>query len=95
MASYVVAFSSIEFLHSPYLSQPSVSNKDMTLKVAERIVKADETGVKFVTKQITSESYAEQVTEASSRIVLVIFMILIPLLFIGAAIFIFIIRRNA
>lgn len=95
MASYVVAFSSIEFLHSPYLSQAAVSNKDMTLKVAERIVKADETGVKFVTKQITSESYAEQVTEASSRIVLVIFMILIPLLFIGAAIFIFIIRRNA
>lgn len=94
MASYVVAFSSIEYFYSAYNSQASVSNNDICLAVAERLVRADKNGVKFTSKTITNESYAEQVTESSTKAMQVIFMILLPILSIAAGIYIFIRRRN-
>lgn len=95
IASYIMAFSSVEFLNSPYNSQASVSNKDITLKTAERIVRAEESGIQFVSKTITSESYAESVTETKAKIMQAIFMIIIPVLCIAAGIYIFVRRRNA
>ena len=95
IASYIVAFSSTEFLHSPYNSQSAVSNKDMTLKITERLVRAEENGIKFVSKTISNESFAESVTESSSRAMQLIFMILLPIISIAAGIYIFIKRRNA
>ena len=94
MASYVVAFSSIEYFYSAYNSQASVSNNDICLAVAERLVRADKNGVKFTSKTITNESFAEQVTESSTKTMQVIFMILLPILSIAAGIYIFIRRRN-
>lgn len=95
IASYIMAFSSVEFLESPYNSQASVSNKDITLKAAERIVRAEESGIQFVSKTISSESFAESVTETKAKAMQAIFMIIIPLLCIAAGIYIFIRRRNA
>ena len=94
MASYVVAFSSIEYFYSAYNAQASVSNNDICLAVAERLVRADKNGVKFTSKTITNESFAEKVTENSTKAMQVIFMILLPILSIAAGIYIFIKRRN-
>ncbi len=94
MSSYVVAFSSIEYFYSAYNAQASVSNNDICLAVAERLVRADKNGVKFTSKTITSESFAEQVTESSTKAMQLIFMILLPVLSIAAGIYIFIKRRN-
>lgn len=95
MSSYVVAFSSIEYFYSAYNSQASVANNDICLAVAERLVRADKNGVKFTSKTITNESFAEQVTESSTKTMQLIFMIVLPLLSIAAGIYIFIKRRNA
>ena len=94
ISSYVVAFSSIEFIYSAYNAQAAVSNNDIALAVAERLVRADENGVKFTSKTITSESYSESVTETSSKMMQIIFMIALPILCIAAGIYIFIKRRN-
>lgn len=94
ISSYVVAFSSIEYIYSAYNAQASVSNNDISLAVAERLVRADENGIKFVSKTITSESFAESVTETSSKTMQIIFMIALPVLCIAAGIYIFIKRRN-
>ncbi len=94
ISSYVVAFSSIEYIYSAYNAQASVSNNDIALAVAERLVRADENGVKFTSKTITSESFSESVTETSSKMMQIIFMIALPVLCIIAGIYIFIKRRN-
>ncbi len=93
--STVVAFSSIEFIYSAYSKQASVSNMDLAFELAERLVRADKDGVKFVSKEITSESYAEKITESSSRTMQLVFMIALPIVCIAAGIYIFIKRRNA
>ncbi|MBO5019868.1 MAG: GldG family protein [Clostridia bacterium] len=80
MSSYVVAFSSIEYFYSAYNAQASVSNNDICLAVAERLVRADKNGVKFTSKTITNESFAEKVTESSTKAMHIIFMILLPIL---------------
>lgn len=95
ISSYVVAFSSSEFLYSPYNSQSAVSNRDITLAVSERLVRADKLGISFTAKTISTESFSEQVTENASKIVTWIFMIIIPILIVAAGIYIFIKRRNA
>lgn len=94
MSSYVVAFSSIEYFYSAYNAQASVSNNDICLAVAERLVRADKNGVKFTSKTITNESFAEKVTESSTKAMQIIFMILLPILSIAAGVYIFIKRRN-
>lgn len=93
--SYIVAFSSMEFLYSPYNSQAAVSNRDITLLMAERLVKADESGIQFVSKTIETESFAESVNETSAKVMQTLFMIILPLLSIAAGIYIFIRRRNS
>ena len=94
ISSYVVAFSSVEFLNSPYNSQEAVSNRNITLQLAERLVKAEKSGIQFVSKTIEIESFTESVTEASSKAMQIIFMIALPIISIAAGIYIFIKRRN-
>lgn len=95
ISSYVVTFSSAEFLYSPFNSQSSVSNRDITLAVSERLVRADKLGISFTSKKISNESFSEQVTEAASKTVTWIFMGIIPVLIVAVGIYIFIKRRNA
>lgn len=95
ISSYVFAFSSVEFLNSIYNEQSSVANKDITLACAERAVGAENTGVSFVSKTITNESFADSVSESNAMLIRVIFMVLLPLAMIAAGIVIFVRRRNA
>lgn len=93
--SYVYAFASVDFINSQYLEESIVSNKEITLKIAERICKADQNGITFDSKSITSESFSSEVTESKVTTVRAIFMFVIPALCIIAGVFVYIKRRNA
>lgn len=95
VSSYVFAFGTTEYLQSAYNEYTSVSNKDMTLACTERAVGAEDTGISFVSKTITDESFADSVSEAGTRVIRIIFMALLPIASIAAGIYIFIRRRNA
>ena len=56
---------------------------------------AEDTGISFVSKTITNESFADSVSETSARIVRIIFMGLLLVACIAAGIYIFIRRKNA
>ena len=95
ITSYVFAFASVQFIQSEYNEQSSVSNKNLTLACAERAVGAEDTGISFVSKTITNESFADSVSESSAGIVRIIFMGILPVACIAAGIYIFIRRKNA
>lgn len=95
ITSYVTAFSSTHFLESEYSEYSSVSNKNVLFAVSERGAGADKTDISFVSKYIDEESFADQVTEASSNTMRIIFMIILPIICIAAGIYIYIKRRNA
>ena len=95
IASYVLAFSSADFLTSAYNEQASVSNKEMTLAAAERAADADDMGITFVSKYIENESYSDKVTEGSVATMRLIFMIMLPIIMIVLGVYVYIKRRNS
>lgn len=95
ISSYIMAFSSVEFIQSEYNEQSSVANKNIILAAAERAVGAEDTGISFVSKTITNESYSDSVTESSARIIRSLFMFVLPIACIALGIYIFIRRKNA
>ncbi|MBR2489299.1 MAG: GldG family protein [Clostridia bacterium] len=95
ISSYVVAFSSTDFIYSNYNEESSVSNKDISVSMAERATGADKSDIYFVSKTITNESFAADVTQTQTTIIQIIFMGLLPILCIAAGIYIYIKRRNA
>jgi len=95
VSSYVMAFSSVQFIQSDYNELSSVSNKDITIAVAERAVGAEDSGILFVSKVITNENYTDKVTESSVVLIRIIFMGLLPVVLIVLGIYVYIKRRNA
>lgn len=93
--NHVFALSSIEFIHGEYSENSGLSNKNISFKVAERAVGAEETGIMFDTRTIETESFGADVTEASRNAMLVIFMILLPVAMIALGIFVYIRRKNS
>lgn len=91
----VIVFSSYDFIYSEYAETSSVGNKDVALSVADRATGADETGISFVTKVITDESFYSSVTEDAANRVYYIFMIALPVVCIIVGIFVYIRRKNA
>ncbi len=93
--SNVIVFSSFEFIYSEYSEYSGVSNKNMSLAAAERSVRAENTGISFISKTITNESFSDAVTQTASNIVTIIFMILLPITIIVAGIYVYIRRKNS
>lgn len=93
ITSYVTAFSSSHFLESEYNEYPSYSNKNIVLSVTERAVGVEESNISFVSKYITNEHF--EVTEVSAKMMRNIFMIMLPILTIAAAIFVYFRRKNS
>ena len=87
------AFSSSDFLESEYNEYPDFSNKDIVFAVSERAVGEEESEISFVSKQITNEYFT--VTEDSAELMRTIFMILLPILTIVAAIVVYFRRKNS
>lgn len=91
----VIALSSVDFISSELAEYQQTSNKNMSFAVAERAVLAEDTGISFVTKTITEESFAASVTETAADTIKWIFMILLPIACIVTGIVVYIRRRNA
>lgn len=91
----VIVFSSTDFVYSDFTEYEDTSNKNIAFAAAERAVGAEDTGISFVTKVITDQSFATSVTESSANNVLIIFVIALPLLIIGVCIFVCVWRRRS
>ena len=95
LESRVAVFSSAYFLGSDFNDSASVSNKELSLVLTERAAGTDNSGISFVSKEITNESFYESVTEGEANIVRALFMYILPVVIIALGIIIFIKRRNA
>lgn len=93
--SYIYAFSSIGYIESEWAEYNSLYNKNICLDAADTSAGVADSGVRFVSKTITNESFADSVTAAGSTVIRLIFMILLPLATIVLGVYIFIRRRNA
>ncbi len=95
IASYITVFSSVDFLDSQYNESASVANKDLTFAATERACGAEKSGISFVTKSISNESFSDSVTQSSVLVIRLLFMIVLPLAVLIAGVYIFVKRRNA
>lgn len=95
LTSYIMAFSSVEFVQSTWASYDSLCNQNIVMACTDRAAHVGDTSMTFTSKVINNQSFASQVTEGSTKTVTVIFMLAVPLLAIAAGIYVFIRRRNA
>lgn len=95
LASYVMAFSSIEYINSDWADYSGIANKNVVLACSDRAAGVEDAGISFVSKTITNESYADRVTAGGVMTVRTVFMIVIPIAVIAAGIIIFVRRRRA
>ena len=95
IANYVIAFSSFEFINSEYAEYESVGNKNIAFAAAERAVGAEDSGISFVAKVITNESFSTSVTETAVNLIMIIFMVALPVICIAAGIYVYIRRKNS
>lgn len=95
LLSYVMAFSSVEFIESSYAQYYTNSNEDVTVLCTGRASHIDinENTKIFTAKIIENEMFT--VTESQTTTVKVIFIYIIPIVIIAAGIFIYVRRRNA
>lgn len=91
----VYAFASFEFIYSAYNEYSDVANKNMSFAAAESAVNAEDTGIDFIAKTITNESFSDSVTEDVSNTINVIFMFILPIACIVAGIYVYIRRKNS
>ncbi len=95
ITSYVMAFSSVEFVSSIWADYDQLCNKNITISATDRASHVGDTSMKFTAKVIDNESFADAVNARSVKIVNVIFMFLIPITVVIVGIIVFIRRRNA
>lgn len=93
--NFVFAFSSVEFIHSEYSEMAQISNKNISFAAAERAVGAEDSGISFVSKTIENQSFSNAVTQSSSNVINIIFMILLPVGLIATSIYVYIRRKNS
>lgn len=94
-SSYIFAVGSIEYIFSDYSKMSTVSNQDIVLAVSERAAGAENTGIKFISKQIANDTFLDQINEGDANAVLWIFVIIIPVACIVVGIVVYIRRRNS
>ncbi len=91
----IIVFSSTDFVYSEYAENSNLSNKRMIFDAAETAVFTEDTGISFIPKTITNQSFASSVTETSANKIKWIFMIILPVGCLICGTFIYIRRRNA
>ncbi len=95
ITSYIMAFSSVEFVQSEWASYADLSNQDIVMSCTDRAAHVGDTSMTFTSKVITNESFASEVNQGNTRLVLIIFVFVIPIIVIAAGIVVFVRRRNA
>lgn len=95
IASYVYAFGSVEYIQSTWAENERVSNKNIVLACSERAANVEDTGISFISKTITNETFSDMVTSKSSSIIAIVFIGVLPLIMLVLCIVVYIKRRNA
>lgn len=95
ITSYVMAFSSVEFIQSTWASYSDLSNQDIVMAVSDRAAHVGDTSITFTSKVIENESFASAVTPSSTKAISIIFMFVIPIAIVVIGIVVFVRRRNA
>ncbi len=95
LTSYIMAFSSVEFVQSTWASYSNLSNQDIVMSCTDRAAHVGDTSMTFTSKVITNQSFASSVNENSIKLVTIVFMFVIPIAVIAAGIIVFVRRRNA
>lgn len=95
LTSYVMAFSSVEFVQSTWSSYSDVCNQDIVMACTDRATHVGDTSITFTSKFIENESFASSVSSGSSKVVMAVFMFIIPILMIVIGITVYVRRRNA
>lgn len=95
LTSYVMAFASVEFVQSTWASYSDLSNQDIVMACTDRAAHVGDTTMTFTSKIITNESFSTSVNASNTKLVLIIFMVIIPIVIIIAGIVVFVRRRNA
>ncbi|MBQ7045438.1 MAG: GldG family protein [Clostridia bacterium] len=92
-SSYVIAFSSTDFISSLWAQYPTVYNKNLTLHLANLIGKIDN-DIEFVIKTISTQDFAQTVTHSAKLVVLIIFVIMVPVTCLAVCIAVYVRRRR-
>lgn len=95
LTSYVMAFSSVEYVQSTWASYSELCNQDIVMACTDRASHVGDTSMTFTSKVIENESFASSVTAGSSKAVNIIFMFVLPIAVIAVGIVIYVRRRNA
>ena len=95
ITSYVMAFSSVEFVQSTYASDSSLCNQDIVMATSDRATHVGDTSITFTSKVIENENFTSDVTEGGSKVVTAVFMFIIPILVVAMGIVVYVRRRNA
>ena len=95
ITSYVMAFSSVEYIQSTWASYSDLCNQDIVMAVTDRAAHVGDTSITFTSKVIENESFASSVTAGSSKAINIIFMFALPIVIVALGIVIFVRRRNA
>lgn len=95
LTSYVMAFSSVEYVQSTWASYSDLCNQDIVMAATDRAVHVGNTSITFTSKVIENESFASSVTAGGSKIVNIVFMFVIPIAIVVIGIVVFVRRRNA
>lgn len=95
ISSYVMAFSSVEFIYSQWAEYDSLSNKNIALAATDRAANVGDSGITFISKTITNESFADAVNSGDVAVIRFFFVLLLPVAAIVTGIVIFFRRKNA
>lgn len=95
VASYIMAFSSVEFVQSEWVSYSQLSNQDIALACTNIASGVEDVEITFTSKTITNESFTDAVTQGSAGLIQIVFMFIVPILTLAIGIYIYIRRRNA
>lgn len=95
LTSYVMAFSSVEYVQSTWASYSDLCNQDIVMATTDRAAHVGDTSITFTSKVIENESFASAVTANGSKVVNIVFMFVIPIVIVVIGIVVFVRRRNA
>ncbi len=90
--SNLVAFASTDFLTNEYAATSSVANVDMFINLLNGMHERDADNVTFLTKTVTTETFIPM--ENGVKAIRIIFMAVIPVLMVAAAVFVYIRRKS-
>lgn len=94
LTSYVMAFSSVEFIESNFALTGDFCNRDIVIACSDRACHVGNTSMdKFVAKIIESDFFTP--TGTAQKTVAIIFVFVVPIVMIAWGIVVFIRRRNA